>query len=224
MIRLPSPKPVREGLAHKRAAILTAARDLFVQNGVERTSMDAVAAQAGVSKRTVYDYYGDKRGLLLGVIEDAGESLLRSLRTTIERHLSDVIQIRDTAELELALTAFSVEFGESMLTSSDYAATVKLISENRSFLPELTDHPLDVAPEEAIAERIEHFAARGLLDAPDPRLAADQFTALTTLLAYSGSPSARADPTRVRRVLIDGAHTFMRAYVPRPPSIPTPRL
>ena len=78
-------KPLREGQAHKRAAILTAARSLFVESGVERTSMDAVAARAGVSKRTVYDYYGDKHRLLLGVIEDAGESALTTLRESV-RH------------------------------------------------------------------------------------------------------------------------------------------
>ena len=128
-------KPVREGLAHKRAAILTAARELFVLNGVERTSMDAVAAEAAVSKRTVYDYYGDKRRLLLGVIEAAGQSVLILLEQAIHDHISDDADIRDTVDLERALTGFALQVGESVLTSSDYAATVKLIMENGPLLP-----------------------------------------------------------------------------------------
>ena len=37
----------------KRRAILDAAKELFVRNGYASTSMDAVAAEAGVSKLTV---------------------------------------------------------------------------------------------------------------------------------------------------------------------------
>lgn len=209
-------KSVRDGNAVKRAAILAAARELFVRDGVERTSMDAVAAAAGVSKRTVYDYYGDKRSLLLGVIVAAGEALLSSLRQAIARHLSDEADIRDAAALERALIGFAVEIGESMLGSSDYAATFKLVAENGALLPELADHPLADAPEEALAERLAHFAKLGLLDAPDPRLATDQFNALTTLLALNARyPVARPDADRIRQTMIDGVHAFMRAYAPR---------
>ena len=52
-------KVLRAGSAPKRAAIMTAAWDLFVADGFERTSVDAVAARAAVSKRTGYDSFGD---------------------------------------------------------------------------------------------------------------------------------------------------------------------
>jgi TetR/AcrR family transcriptional repressor of mexJK operon len=210
-----TPRPVREGLAHKRAAILSAARELFVRNGVERTSMDAVAAEAAVSKRTVYDYYGDKHGLLLAVIETAGESLIDTLRRALDEYLSDDAEIGDPAGLERALTDFAVSIGESMLGSSDYTATVRLIAENGALLPELANHPLNVAPEEAVAERLAHFAAVGLLDAEDPRLAADHFNALTTLLAFANPQPGPVDADRVRRIMVDGVHAFMRAYASR---------
>jgi TetR/AcrR family transcriptional regulator, mexJK operon transcriptional repressor len=210
-------RPVREGSARKRAAILAAARELFVRDGAERTSMDAVAATANVSKRTVYDYYGDKRGLLLGVIVDAGESLLVSLRAAIDRHLSDDDAIRDAETLERALAAFAVELATTVIASSDYAAVFSLVAEQRSQLPELRRHPLATAPEEAVAERLAHFTKRGILDAPDPRLATDHFSALTTLLAYNQHPNpADADLDEVRQTMIDGTHAFMRAYAARP--------
>jgi TetR/AcrR family transcriptional regulator, mexJK operon transcriptional repressor len=210
-------KPVRERSAQKRAAILAAARELFVRDGVERTSMDAVAALANVSKRTVYDYYGDKQGLLVGVIIDGGESLLASLRKALDRHLSDAAGIRDIETLERALAAFAIEVGVTIIASSDYATVFTLAAEERFRLPELQEHPLADAPEEAIAERLAHFTQLGLLDAPDPRLAADHFNALTTLLAYSNQPDrAQADLDRVRQTMIDGVHAFVRAYQTRP--------
>jgi TetR/AcrR family transcriptional regulator, mexJK operon transcriptional repressor len=209
-------KPVRERSAQKRAAILAAARELFVRDGVERTSMDAVAAQANVSKRTVYDYYGDKEGLLLGVIVDGGESLIASLRKALDRHLSDAQDIRDTETLERALAAFAVEVGVTIIGSADYATVFTLAAEQRSRLPRLQDHPLADAPEEAVAERLAHFTSLGLLDAPNPRLAADHFNALTTLLAYNNQPDPlHADLDQVRQTMIDGVHAFVRAYAAR---------
>jgi TetR/AcrR family transcriptional repressor of mexJK operon len=47
----------------KRQAILEAAKNLFVRNGYTNTSMDAVAAEAGVSKLTVYSHFTDKETL-----------------------------------------------------------------------------------------------------------------------------------------------------------------
>ena len=44
----------------KRAAILDAAKRLFVEQGYEGVSMDQIAAAAGVSKLTVYSHFGDK--------------------------------------------------------------------------------------------------------------------------------------------------------------------
>jgi TetR/AcrR family transcriptional repressor of mexJK operon len=165
----------------------------------------------------VYDYYGDKRGLLLGVIVDAGESLIVSLRKALDRHLSDAADIRDIDTLERALAAFAVEVGVTIIASSDYATVFTLVAEERFRLPELEEHPLADAPEEAVAERLAHFSKLGLLDAPNPRLAADHFNALTTLLAYNNQPDwAKADLDRVRQTMIDGVHAFIRAYETRP--------
>ncbi len=207
-------KPVREGQAHKRAAILTAARDLFVQSGVERTSMDAVAAHAGVSKRTVYDYYGDKRRLLLGVVEEAGEGALATLRRLVDQHLADAT-IGDVRDLERAFTLLAADLGRSLLLSSDYIAAVRLIAENESLLPELDDHVLDDAHAQVLTERVAHFGDIGLLDAEDPGLAAAHFHALTTLRVLNEPARRRADAGNVLSIMTDGARAFVRAYAAR---------
>lgn len=211
-------KPVRQGQAYKRAAILTAARELLAQAGVERTSMDAIAARADVSKRTVYDYYGDKRRLLLAVIEDAGEKALATLQRLVEQHLSDDAVDRVRGGLDRALTVFAAELGRSQLESPHYAAAVKLIAENEPLLPELEDHPLDQGHVEVLAERFASFARFGLLDVDDPRLAADHFSALTTLRVLNEPLRRRGDLQHVQHVMTDGARAFMRAYATRNPA------
>ncbi|PRY18283.1 TetR/AcrR family transcriptional regulator [Kineococcus rhizosphaerae] len=63
------PRP--RGRASKREAILAASVELFNSQGYELTSMDAVAARAGVSKTTVYAHFGDKLALYHAMAERA---------------------------------------------------------------------------------------------------------------------------------------------------------
>jgi AcrR family transcriptional regulator len=51
--------------------IVQAAGQLFLDRGYAAASMDLIAARAGVTKRTIYGYFPDKRSLFLGVIDDA---------------------------------------------------------------------------------------------------------------------------------------------------------
>jgi len=50
--------------------------ELFVSSGYELTSVDAIAARAAVSKRTVYDHFGDKESLFRSVLARVNDALL----------------------------------------------------------------------------------------------------------------------------------------------------
>jgi len=64
LANIPKPNaPGRPKDPGKRAAILDAAKRMFVSLGFERVSMDQIAAEAGVSKLTVYSHFGDKESL-----------------------------------------------------------------------------------------------------------------------------------------------------------------
>lgn len=63
--RRPYRSTLREDQARAtRRAVVSAARDLFVEFGWSRTTIDAVAARAGVSRRTVFTSVGGKAALL----------------------------------------------------------------------------------------------------------------------------------------------------------------
>src|SRR5262249_56620917 len=54
-----------------RARIVAAARELLATpGGVSGFTVDAVAAQAGVARMTVYNQFGSKRGLLEALFDD----------------------------------------------------------------------------------------------------------------------------------------------------------
>ena len=68
--------PGRPKDLEKRAAILEAGKRLFPKQGFDGTSMDAIAAEAGVSKLTVYSHFNDKETLFKSVIEAKCEEQL----------------------------------------------------------------------------------------------------------------------------------------------------
>src|SRR5690606_40902510 len=60
----------------KGAAILEAAKRMFTLHGYERTSMDLIASEAGVSKLTVYSHFGDKDALFAAAVKSHCETQL----------------------------------------------------------------------------------------------------------------------------------------------------
>jgi hypothetical protein len=54
--------------AAKRRAIIDTAAHLFFHNGYAATAIEQVAADAGVSKVTIYNQFGDKRALFIAAV------------------------------------------------------------------------------------------------------------------------------------------------------------
>src|SRR5579884_1007747 len=61
--------------AAKHDSIVHAANALFMKNGYELTSMEAVAKKAGVSKLTVYSHFANKDELFKAVIRQRCDKL-----------------------------------------------------------------------------------------------------------------------------------------------------
>jgi TetR/AcrR family transcriptional repressor of mexJK operon len=64
----PADHPKAKLMASKRAAILDAAREAFLRDGYEGSSMEGIAAAAGVSIMTLYRHAASKEELFIGVV------------------------------------------------------------------------------------------------------------------------------------------------------------
>src|SRR5690606_39451041 len=65
-----------------RAAARAAPTRLFLEHGYDGTTMEAIAAAAGLAKRTVYNNYVDKRALFTEIVTsviDFAEAFAREL-------------------------------------------------------------------------------------------------------------------------------------------------
>jgi len=78
------PHPRIQTSRSKRELIMAASVDLLLANGYERTSMDAVAAKAGVSKTTVYAHFSDKLKLFHAVMAEAASDFAIDLGCVVE--------------------------------------------------------------------------------------------------------------------------------------------
>ena len=95
----------------KRERIHQAAQTLFMQQGFEATSMDAIAEAAAVSKPTLYRYYQSKEALFIAVLEhlalhQLSEDILLVLR---DRPMDSL------ATLEQALAVWAQEMIKNLL-------------------------------------------------------------------------------------------------------------
>ncbi|MGV9679489.1 TetR/AcrR family transcriptional regulator [Nocardia sp. NPDC003482] len=102
----PAAEPQRRG-AELRRHILFAAKDVFLEAGYERASMDTVAARAGTSKRSLYAHFANKDQLFGAVLDFIRELYLTRLQTPAD-------YAEDPAE---AVTLFCARFLQTVVWS-----------------------------------------------------------------------------------------------------------
>ena len=110
----------------KRLAILNAAEALFYKSGVEHTSMDQIAAQAGASKRTVYNHFATKDELF--------HAILARMLANINN--DEVISFDQNTAIEQQLTAIA-EQEVMLLTSANFLRIAKIAFMQMLLQPEL---------------------------------------------------------------------------------------
>lgn len=86
---------------------MESARVLFERVGIEEASMAMIAAEAGVSTPTVFNYFGSRDELLLALIFQGHQEAIDHYRTHIQR-ISDSLS-NDLCELLSDLTKRSLE-------------------------------------------------------------------------------------------------------------------
>ncbi|WP_130797077.1 hypothetical protein [Streptomyces otsuchiensis] len=134
----------------------------------------------------------------------------------LERHLPLDGALTTVGGLHDAITALVIEVGQALVGSAEYTAAFALVSQWRWQHPGSRDDVMTVSAEEALAGRIAHFTAAGLLDTDDPHTASHHLAAPTLLLAYNDQPDpATADSDHIRKIVTVGSRAFVRAHAVR---------
>jgi AcrR family transcriptional regulator len=98
---------MRMSAVERRAQLVDVARGLFAERGYDGTSVEEVAARAGVSKPVVYEHFGGKEGLYAVVVDREMTRLLTGVTEALqsEGHPRTVLERAALALLDYVETS-----------------------------------------------------------------------------------------------------------------------
>jgi TetR/AcrR family transcriptional regulator, mexJK operon transcriptional repressor len=204
--RGPDPRAVRT-----RAAVATAATRLFLEKGYQGTSVDDIAAAARVSKRSVYNNFGDKQRLFTEIVLGASPTAA----DFTERLVADLTEATDVPAALYTLARRQL----GTVAQPAVLRLRRLIILEATRFPELADEYFRRAPGrvlDALTAAFTRLHERGELRAPEPRLAAEHYSYLVlgaTLDAALFAPGADLPAAAELDRLADaGVTAFLAAY------------
>jgi TetR/AcrR family transcriptional repressor of mexJK operon len=199
------------GRPAKREELMRAATAHFLRHGYLGARVDAIAAEAGVSKQTLYNHFGDKQRLFRAVLQEAGGGAPFDL-DLVER-------VGDSDDLGADLLALGHDLVHGALDDEVAALRRLLVSEWDRMPAEIGADWARVGIRllQTLTEAIERQRGRGLLDVHDAALAARQFVLLTATDAHTRALQGRRPLAEEEReqVVHDGVALWLRAYGPR---------
>lgn len=186
----------------RRAAILAAARDVFLEYGYGAATLDEIIRRAGGSRATLYGHFGGKDGLFAAIIARLCEEIVAPL----DRPAPE-------ADFESTLGTIGRHYLETLL-SPEGLALYRLVASESARFPELGQRVYAAGPQAAargLAAYLRREATRNDLSLADPDLAARHFLELVKgdlharALFNAGTPSKAEINACVR----EGVRTFL---------------
>lgn len=209
MTTTPGPaRPGRPKNEQKAEAIRVAAGELFLLNGFQGTSMDAVAQRAGVSKQTVYSHFANKEALFKACI--GGK---------VTGYGFDEATPENTSDLRTALLSVARQFVELMF-DPEVVAMHRVVMAEAAGQPRVAELFFDSGPRQtkaAVEAFLQRQIAAGRLHIPPDRIvyAANQLLTMAVglyqmplWLGLLDSVDRAERDTHLERVVDD----FLRLY------------
>jgi AcrR family transcriptional regulator len=209
----------RRGLSEKREAIMRGALTVFARDGYTRAGIDAIAKEAGVSTRTIYNHFADKRELFTTVIQESATQVADAHVAEVERHLGEV------TDLEADLIALGVAMADPVERFVAHFTLVGHIHAEIAHLPaEAVEGWRTAGPlrtQRALTDRVGALVERGLLSAEgeDVSTVARHFMLLATGEVTSRTFRGVVEVPReeIVEAVTAGVRAFLRAYGTRGP-------
>lgn len=212
-----STSPRRRGRppGHGGAELLAIARDEFVSHGFRGTTMDAIAARAGISKQTLYSAYPSKDELYEAVVRDWIEQGYEALRP-------HTLALRDAANVRDGLQRLATVLQAGILSRPVLQMRTLVVAESDSFPDVAADYVTRSWDRNVgiLAETLTVLTRRDLLVIDDPDLAAEQFVWLVVGAPLNrlslGGKSHGYTARRLQHIANEAVATFLSRYGPAP--------
>ena len=202
------PRRAQNRLA-KEEAILAAALRVFSQNGYSGASVEAVAAEAGITKPTLYQYFDSKEQLFTAMMRQKRNDMLQPIDPTAPGTMVD------------QLHAFAWHYADMVMRPEMLSLARLIIGEVQRF-PEIGRAYQASGPDKVLAgvmDWLEGQRASGLLAFDDAELAAQDLWGLILSAPRTQAlymPDALPDRAEIARYLNNGLKVFLKAYSTNP--------
>jgi TetR/AcrR family transcriptional regulator, mexJK operon transcriptional repressor len=191
--------------AAKRAAIVDTAAHLFFHHGYAATAIEQVAADAGVSKVTIYNQFGDKRALFTAAVECECEKMRGHF--SMDAMPQGTIRERMTA---IGEAIFAFLFRPEMMQFE------RRIAAETEADPAIGIAFLEAGPwrmKQAFGAWLAHETEAGELAIADPMLAAEQFVSMCKGMGdLERRFGADVSPEERDRRIAGAVDVFLAAY------------
>lgn len=163
----------------KTAAILDGAMQIFLEQGYAGTTMDRIAAAAGVSKPTVYNHFQDKEALFNALIE----KLVREKRWT--KSLDNLLELCHQPP-EVVLRQLANDMLDGCVESPEKITFIRLIMGESGRFPELGRAFIRYMDKPTLDALTQYLTACPSLKLVDPEATARLFmgTLIYRLISY----------------------------------------
>lgn len=195
--RAGSPAPAGSALSERarerRRAILDAGRELFLERGYAGTSLAEVVARSGGSLATLYELFGNKRGLFEAILREFADDVLGPL--SLEGVPEDPrrgLEAIARRYLELALEPRAVAWWRTLCHEAPKVPELREL-----FLSE-RGSPL----QRGLAEHLDRLSRAGYLEIAEPARAAGMFLELVRGPLHRralGGDATAARPVEIER-------------------------
>lgn len=199
----------------KRAAIIESATACFLGSGYLGTTVDEIAARAGVSKQTVYQHFGGKEQLFTAVV-------VGTIDAVGEPFFDRIVALEETSDLEEWLLGLARELA-GVVKERRLLDLRRLVIAEVARFPKLGRMYYDRGPGrtiDAVAVRFEQLRDQGLLQIDDVRIAAQHFNWLVLSIPMNRAmfmPRLRFTNADLDAYAREAVKVFLAAYRERTP-------
>lgn len=88
-------KPLHKGLTKRRDQILEAALEIFAEKGYERSTIDDIAARAGVGRGTVYNRVGCKEDFPEFLLQRSAKIASDNVKSAVSKRSEPILQFKE---------------------------------------------------------------------------------------------------------------------------------
>ncbi|GLX79186.1 TetR family transcriptional regulator [Thalassotalea insulae] len=193
-------------LSERGKKILAVAQNLFLEHGFDHTSLEMIISESGGSRRSIYDEFGNKQGLLMAV-----------MKLKINSQLDVLASIDYQKPMDKALKDICSRFVQGFV-SPTMLSLFRLVAQLVVKIPEIGELIYQEGPLRGVtplADYLQHLSEQGQLAIDEPHFAAQMLIEMCKGRLHIQAillPNHRISQQEIEQHVDKAVNVFLKAY------------